>query len=310
MNLSIEQTALVCVYLSSVENKERRPLYKDEKADEIVEKLEKSHLKLDINQDKFWLNPNYYGMLASRFRNIFPIRNHWSDLKINQFLEKYGQESPLIVEFGCGLDTRFYRMNFEKRGVKHLLIDLPTIVDLRKKHFNETEDITSNPRLLAISACDIEDWSMKIEEMCVKSNGKSQPILFVGLAIFFFLDADKVKKIFKFISETYTQNHSHCELIIDTISQHVIARGELLNEATNGMKWTLQPEENPFKEIYENDQNVSIKNYDTKNVFKACRDLYEERMTAENFKKWEESIGQEFLDYEGYDLHHLVFERT
>ena len=54
MNLSIEQTALVCVYLSSVENKERRPLYKDEKADEIVEKLEKSHLRVDTMKNRSW----------------------------------------------------------------------------------------------------------------------------------------------------------------------------------------------------------------------------------------------------------------
>jgi O-methyltransferase involved in polyketide biosynthesis len=62
------------------------------------------------------------------------IRTEILDEQVNRFLAK--DPDAVLVNLGCGLNTRFHRL--DNGSVQWFDLDVPEAIELRKKFFNET----------------------------------------------------------------------------------------------------------------------------------------------------------------------------
>ncbi len=63
------------------------------------------------------------------------IRTEILDEAVQEFLKK--EPHGVVVNLGCGLDTRFYRI--DNGSVSWYDLDVPEAIDLRRKFFDETD---------------------------------------------------------------------------------------------------------------------------------------------------------------------------
>ena len=113
------------------------------------------------------------------------------------FLKKHPTET--IVELGCGLSTRCYRIPHNKAMWYDL--DFPEVIEIRKHFFKESETY----QLIASSVLDFE-WMDKI-----KSTNNN--ILFIAKGLFMYLHEQDVKNLLLTIQKTFPGCHLACEVV-------------------------------------------------------------------------------------------------
>jgi O-methyltransferase involved in polyketide biosynthesis len=111
----------------------------------------------------------------------------------------------VIVDLGCGLDTRFERV--DNGQVDWYGFDLPEVIELRKQLLNET------PRSHFIG-CSVLDFSW----MDALSGQTGKPILFLAEAILVYLEEADVKRLV----QTLARRFPGAELVCDVYSPVVI----------------------------------------------------------------------------------------
>ena len=111
----IAETLFIPLYMRALETLKSEPIINDPIAVKIVEKIEYNFSKYDKGKRSSLgvaLRANYFDEKASRF-----VKNN---------------TRPVIVNLGCGLDTRNYRINVDK-NIFFYNLDLPEVIDLREK---------------------------------------------------------------------------------------------------------------------------------------------------------------------------------
>ena len=117
------------------------------------------------------------------------------DDEVNKFLEK--NSDSVIVNLGCGLDTRYPRINNGK--ILWYDIDFPDIIELRKNFFKESD------RHKFISGSVLDDlWIDKIP--------KKKPVLFIAEGLCFYFTEDENKKLLGMLKD----NFPGAELLMET----------------------------------------------------------------------------------------------
>lgn len=117
---------------------------------------------------------------------------------------KFLKENPdsVVVNLGCGLDTRFPRV--DNGQVLWYDLDLPDVIEIRKNFFQETE----RTRFIAKSVLDFT-W--------IKEIPKNRKTLFLAAGLFPYFTEDQVKSIIK----TLKTNFPNSELLFEAISPWV-----------------------------------------------------------------------------------------
>ena len=143
----VSETQLITLWARAAETKHENPIIKDQKAVEIVNKIEYDFSKFDKD------------MLT---QVMVAVRTEILDNATNAFIEKY--PDAIIINLGCGLDTRFSRLDNNK--IHWYDLDLPESINIRRHFFEErdrykmiaksvfdyswTDDIQANEHVLII----------------------------------------------------------------------------------------------------------------------------------------------------------------
>jgi len=152
----VPETQLVTLWARAAETKYDEPIIKDEKAIEIVNKINYDFSKFD----KDWLTQI----------NV-AVRTEILDKATKAFINKY--PDAVIINLGCGLDTRFSRLDNDK--IHWYDLDLPESISIRKQFFNDDKRYKMIPK-------SVFDYSW-IDDIASTNN----PVLIIieGLLIYF-----------------------------------------------------------------------------------------------------------------------------
>jgi O-methyltransferase involved in polyketide biosynthesis len=110
----VSETMLITLYTRARETQRPDAMIRDEKAVEIV-----GQMKDDLSRLK----------LQGHDEVALILRVRQFDRKVNQFLAR--NPEAVVVHFGCGLDTRFERVDDGR--VQWFDLDLPEVIELRKR---------------------------------------------------------------------------------------------------------------------------------------------------------------------------------
>jgi len=190
---NVSSTMLMTLYCRALESKSERPILKDPKSEEIVDvindELRKSSSKLARKLSS--------GKVRNEMRVHIAIRTKQYDKYANEFLEKY--PDGIIVNLGCGLDTRFHRIDNGQLTLYDL--DLPEVIDLKRTLLPEE----ARYKYLGCSVLD-HSW---ID--VVKANGK--PVLFIAEGLFMYLPQVEVENLVLKLSSLFEDSVLLCEIV-------------------------------------------------------------------------------------------------
>ena len=198
----ISETLLIPLYSRALESNSENPILIDKKAVEITKELNKIfedseselHQTLARGKSRRRLGKKLYATMALRTRRF--DRYCYSFLKNNP--------GGVIVELGCGLSTRFPRIDNKKLTWYDL--DFPEVIDIRRQFFKET----SRYQFIPSSVLDFE-WMKKIQN-------KDKKVLFIAEGLFMYLHENEVKNLVLNLQRTFPG----CELACEVANTFVI----------------------------------------------------------------------------------------
>jgi O-methyltransferase involved in polyketide biosynthesis len=186
---AVPETLLVPLYARAVESRRKHPILDDSMAVEMVESIDWDFQRFD-----------------QRLRVIgCTLRSAMFDDWVKDFLRDHPEGT--VVEIGCGLNTRFERLD---NGRVHWFdLDLPEVIELRRKFFTDSERRAT----LAASVLD-PDWMASVRQ----SPG---PYIFVAETVLVYLQEQEVKKALAQIA----QNFPCANIAFDTLSRRAVDGG-------------------------------------------------------------------------------------
>lgn len=194
----VSETLFFILYARAIESQKKNPIIKDEKSVQIVKSLDSIFSKSDSRVHKILYNRN----LSNGYIVLKALRTKKFDDYASNFLLK--NPNGIIINMGCGLDTRFYRIDSDKG--EWYDIDLPEVIDI-KKHF-----LKENIRYHFISSS-IHDFDW----MDILSKHKGQPFMFLAEGVLQYFYENEVKKLIF----TLQKNFPGCEIVFDVTSKYM-----------------------------------------------------------------------------------------
>lgn len=174
VNLGIvQETLLITLWARAVETSFDDPIIQDPKSLEIIEQIDYDFSKLKQ---------------AKGSQVGICLRSVAFDKWVKDFLTK--NPSGIFVEIGCGLNTRFERVDNGK--VRWFDLDLPDSMAVRQRFFEETD----RRKFIAASVLD-SSWVDT-----VKSAGDA-PIMFAAEGVLIYLTEAEVKQVFALLIEHF-----------------------------------------------------------------------------------------------------------
>jgi len=110
----------------------------------------------------------------------------------------------LMVDIGCGLDTRFYRL--DDGQMYWLGLDLPKVISLRQQWLPDADRCKS----IAKSMLDLE-WLEEVKQI-------NKPVIFLAEGVFPYFSTREVKPMLKAMSERFPAS----ELVFDAMAPFVM----------------------------------------------------------------------------------------
>ena len=134
----VAATSLITLYARALESQTQEPIMVDEKAVEITQRL---NPRLAQSPDRL-LRSLSQGKVSRQLCVHLALRASKYDAYTRNFLALHPQAS--VVSIGCGMDTRFYRID---NGQVHFFdLDLPEVIRFKREFVDE------QPRYHLISA--------------------------------------------------------------------------------------------------------------------------------------------------------------
>ena len=210
----LQQTLFMPLWARAMETQKETPLLIDSKAVGIIESV-------DYDFSLFNKNLKEINIISwiSRCR------------KYDEIINRFIIENPngTIVNIGCGMDTYYERAI--NSSVQWFELDLPEVIELKLKFFEETE----NRKFISESFLNTK-W---FEQVLPKER-----VLFISAGVFCYFEESIIKDFFIKIA-----NYFPCaELLFDVTSSHgVKAANEVITKAGLSqkalMKWALKNKE-------------------------------------------------------------------
>ena len=188
----VAATSFVTLYCHAIESQSKDPILDDPKAVEITHELNKilsgSKNRLDKDLVK--------GKLKKELVIHIAIRAKQYDKYVGDFLEN--SPDGIVVNIGCGLDSRFLRVDNGK--VTCYDLDLPEVIKIKKQFFEENE------RYHFISSSVLDHEWMSI---VAKHKG---PFLFMAEGVFMYLDQEDVQSLILELQSEFPGSELVCEV--------------------------------------------------------------------------------------------------
>ena len=185
---AISQTLLIPLYFRAMESQRPDALVRDPKAVELVGQLDcdfSDVQRMKREQVNYLLRMREFDRLARAFLAEHP--------------------DGVIVDLGCGLDTRFERI--DNRQAEWYGLDLPEVIELRKELLEET------PRSHFIG-CSVLDFSW----MDALNGQAGKHILFLAEGMLVYLEEADVKRLVQALAQRFPG----AELVCDAYSPVVV----------------------------------------------------------------------------------------
>ena len=158
----VQETLLIPLLARARETERPKPLLRDERACRIVRDLDYDFSKWE----------------GGRSAKGAVLRARMFDGYVEDFLASH--PSGTVVEVGCGLDTRFDRL--DNGHVRWFDLDLPDAIALRRRYFED------EPRRTMIASSVLEeDWMDLVE-------ATGGPWMFVAEAVLIYLDGPDARR--------------------------------------------------------------------------------------------------------------------
>ena len=185
----VPETMLQTLYARAAETEKEKPAIRDEKAVEIVKRLDYdfSLAKKDAAMGS--------GVIA---------RTIVLDKLVGNYLNEHS--NAVVVNIACGMDTRCYRN--EGHYKRWYNLDLPETMEVRQRFLKEDGVISQ----IAASAMDAA-WATQIEQT-------DEPVLVIIEGLTMYLSEKDVKTIFRIISERFPQATVLVEIMSPKMAKH------------------------------------------------------------------------------------------
>lgn len=188
----VAETLLITLYIRALESQRSDALLKDDKAVALVNQMsydfsQFTQMKMDEG-DKL----------------AIILRNREFDRYARNFMTR--NPEAVIVHIGCGLDSRFERVDNDK--VEWYDLDLPGVIDLRR---NLIGDERERYHFLPYSVFD-GAW---LNEMSVY---RQKPFLFLAEGVFMYFEEEQVKALVISLRDRFPG----AELVCDVFSPYIV----------------------------------------------------------------------------------------
>jgi O-methyltransferase involved in polyketide biosynthesis len=193
----ISETLLITLYIRALESQRPDALIRDEKAVELVTQLHYDFGRLKLLH------------LSEANKLVIILRNREFDRYTRAFLARHPQ--AVVVHIGCGLDTRFERV--DSGQVEWYDLDLPDVIELRRKLIGDEGE---RYHLLGISVLD-HTWLDT-----VSAHGQRH-FLFLAEGVFMYFEGAQVKSLVLTLRDRFPG----AELIFDCYSPIHVWRSNL-----------------------------------------------------------------------------------
>ena len=187
----VSETLLITLYIRAMESQRSDALVKDERAEVLIRQLDQESLQktLALTDDFSRVAVILKGREFDRFTQDFLVRH----------------PDAVVVHIGCGLDTRFERL--DNSQVEWYDLDLPEVIDLRRKLVGGEG---ARHHFLACSVLE----SAWLETVSVHAQ---RPFLFLAEGVFVYLKGAQVKSLVLRLHEHFPG----AELVFDAFSPFV-----------------------------------------------------------------------------------------
>lgn len=189
----VSETLFLTLYSRAIQSQKKSPIINDKKSVEIVDILDKIFSKSDSNLHQMLLNRK----IPNDYSTVIAIRSNKFDNFISDFLSK--NPDGIIVNIGCGLDTRFFRIDNKK--VEWYDLDMPSVIKL-KKHFLKSND---RYHFIDSSVLDFSWMNMLLKR-------RNHPFLFIAEGVFQYLHQNEVKSLILKLQKNFPGSELVCEL--------------------------------------------------------------------------------------------------
>jgi O-methyltransferase involved in polyketide biosynthesis len=189
----VASTSFITLYCHALETLSGNPVLSDPKSVEIMTELNKTLSRSDNTLDRMLVAGTLDRMLVVHIA----IRAKKYDDYARDFLAKYPE--GVIVNIGCGLDSRFLRVDNGK--VIFYDLDLPEIIGIKKGFFEETQRY----HLISSSVLNF-DWMAVVRQ-------HSGPFLFMAEGVFMYLEGRDVRSLVLKLQEMFPGSELVCEVV-------------------------------------------------------------------------------------------------
>jgi O-methyltransferase involved in polyketide biosynthesis len=170
---SVSETLLLTLYLRAVESQRPDALIKDEKAEVLVKKI--------CDDGLYDFSRMRHLHLSEANKLVIILRNREFDRCARDFLARH--PDGVLVHIGCGLDTRFERV--DNGQVEWYDLDLPDVIELHRKYLG---DEGGRYHLLGCSVLD-NTW---LDTVTAHGRGS---FLFLAEGVFMYFEGAQVKSL-------------------------------------------------------------------------------------------------------------------
>ena len=127
----VSATSLITLYSHALESQSPNPVLTDPKAVEITQQLNPEFSKSD--------NTFHQNLARGKLDKRLVVHIALRAKRYDQYVKDFLQHAPngIVVNVGCGLDTRFHRLDDGQITVYDL--DFPEVITIKKNLLRETD---------------------------------------------------------------------------------------------------------------------------------------------------------------------------
>jgi methyltransferase (TIGR00027 family) len=190
----VAETLLITLYIRAMESQRPDALIRDKKAEELFQKIGDEGL-YDFSRMKSL-------RLSEENKLVITLRSREFDRCARDFLAR--RPEVTVIHIGCGFDTRFERVAEHNGRVEWYDLDLPEVIDLRRKIIGEE---AGRHHLLGCSVLE-DQWLDRV------SAQRRRPLLFLAEGVFMYFKEAQVKRLVLTLRDCFPG----AELIFDAYS--------------------------------------------------------------------------------------------
>jgi O-methyltransferase involved in polyketide biosynthesis len=200
-----KETLLIPLFAKALDNRRKDPILRDQGAEEIVARIDYDFQRLGSFGGS--------GLMVIRAKQL----DEW----INDFLSHY--HNSMVVNLGCGLDTRVLRID-PPTNVLWYDLDFPEVIELREKFFPRRD----NYFMIASSVTDPR-WLDQIS--------KDRPAMIVAEGLLEYLTEIEVTTLFNRVTSHFPQG----QVAFDVLNSFAIRQGNSKMRRTTGatLHWAI-----------------------------------------------------------------------